>query len=722
MFATGDAAREAEAAGADVVGADDLVDQDPERLPRLRRRHRDARSHGPGRTARPGARPAWPDAEPQDRHRHHRRRQGGRASSRAARSSTAPTVTATCTCRSARRASTSTRSPTNYQAVHDEILRAKPAASKGRYIKSITTSSTMGPGVKINPDAKPAVHVASRRSYGHRLGQRWPVTVLTWLVRSSRRHRPRSPCEVMGSGPPDEARSSGRRVRGPPWSTRAADPNEEHDGDEGRRRQRSDPPQDRGDRRDPHQARRGRRRGAHRVPRPDGHRARRRCAPRCGPRRPSTRSSRTRWPAGPRRTPASPSIVPLLEGPVAIAFVSRRRGVAAAKALRDFARTQPEPRREGRPARRPRCSAGRACEALADVPPREVLLARLAGGFQAPLVKAAGLFQAFTRNMAYGVKALDRSARRRRRGAAGGRARSRAGAEAAGRARSRGRAEARGRARSRGRGRSRAPRPKPRPSPKQPPRPNRSSRRGRAPDATGGTTTDRSIRDRRPPMATMTTADLLDVFKNMTVLELNDFLKAFEEEFGVTAAAPVAVGRACGRRWWRRGRRGRGEGRVRRHPHRRRRQEDPGHQGGARRSRASASRRPRTWSTAPRSRCWRRRPRKTPRRRRPSSKGPAPPSSSSSTGAAPGGRPGSGPRAKACNRRDLVVSSPPRGRDCVPATECTRARAGMACAMLRPSRVCLLVPYLSDRVSGAPRCPSDARVSCFPPRPTGSPR
>ena len=47
-------------------------------------------------------------------------------------------------------------------------------------------------------------------------------------------------------------------------------------------------------------------------------------------------------------------------------------------------------------------------------------------------------------------------------------------------------------------------------------------------------------------MATMSTADLLDVFKNMTVLELNDFLKAFEEEFGVTAAAPVAVAAAGG--------------------------------------------------------------------------------------------------------------------------------------------------------------------------------
>ena len=47
-------------------------------------------------------------------------------------------------------------------------------------------------------------------------------------------------------------------------------------------------------------------------------------------------------------------------------------------------------------------------------------------------------------------------------------------------------------------------------------------------------------------MATMTTEELLDVFKNMTVLELNDFLKAFEEEFGVTAAAPVAIAAVAG--------------------------------------------------------------------------------------------------------------------------------------------------------------------------------
>jgi large subunit ribosomal protein L7/L12 len=44
----------------------------------------------------------------------------------------------------------------------------------------------------------------------------------------------------------------------------------------------------------------------------------------------------------------------------------------------------------------------------------------------------------------------------------------------------------------------------------------------------------------------MSTPDLLDVFKNMTVLELSEFLKAFEEEFGVTAAAPMAMAAPAG--------------------------------------------------------------------------------------------------------------------------------------------------------------------------------
>jgi large subunit ribosomal protein L1 len=39
----------------------------------------------------------------------------------------------------------------NYAAVMDEIIRAKPSAAKGRYIRSVTFASTMGPGVKVDP-------------------------------------------------------------------------------------------------------------------------------------------------------------------------------------------------------------------------------------------------------------------------------------------------------------------------------------------------------------------------------------------------------------------------------------------------------------------------------------------------------------------------------------------------------------------------------------------
>jgi large subunit ribosomal protein L1 len=39
----------------------------------------------------------------------------------------------------------------NYAAVVEELVRAKPAAAKGRYLRSITITSTMGPGVKVDP-------------------------------------------------------------------------------------------------------------------------------------------------------------------------------------------------------------------------------------------------------------------------------------------------------------------------------------------------------------------------------------------------------------------------------------------------------------------------------------------------------------------------------------------------------------------------------------------
>jgi large subunit ribosomal protein L7/L12 len=47
-------------------------------------------------------------------------------------------------------------------------------------------------------------------------------------------------------------------------------------------------------------------------------------------------------------------------------------------------------------------------------------------------------------------------------------------------------------------------------------------------------------------MATLTRDELLDAIGNMTVLELSEFVKAFEEKFGVTAAAPMAMAMAAG--------------------------------------------------------------------------------------------------------------------------------------------------------------------------------
>ena len=48
-------------------------------------------------------------------------------------------------------------------------------------------------------------------------------------------------------------------------------------------------------------------------------------------------------------------------------------------------------------------------------------------------------------------------------------------------------------------------------------------------------------------MAKLSTDELLDAFKDMTLLELSDFVKKFEETFEVTAAAPVAMAGRPGR-------------------------------------------------------------------------------------------------------------------------------------------------------------------------------
>jgi large subunit ribosomal protein L10 len=97
-------------------------------------------------------------------------------------------------------------------------------------------------------------------------------------------------------------------------------------------------------------------------------------------------------------------IAAMFEGPVAIAFV-RGDAASAAKALREFGRTNPALVVKGGLLGE-RIISPVEIEALADLPTRDVLLSTVAGAFQAPLTKAAGLFQAFTRNFAYGLLAL----------------------------------------------------------------------------------------------------------------------------------------------------------------------------------------------------------------------------------------------------------------------------------------------------------------------------
>jgi large subunit ribosomal protein L10 len=93
-----------------------------------------------------------------------------------------------------------------------------------------------------------------------------------------------------------------------------------------------------------------------------------------------------------------------LVGPTAIVFV-KGDAAAAAKALREQSKTNPLLVVKGGLVGSVTLSR-KDLDVLADLPSREVLLSMLAGAFQAPLVKTAGLLQALPRNMAYGLKAL----------------------------------------------------------------------------------------------------------------------------------------------------------------------------------------------------------------------------------------------------------------------------------------------------------------------------
>jgi large subunit ribosomal protein L1 len=149
VFATGDAAREAQEAGADVVGADDLVARVQEGFLDF-----DVAIATPdlmsqvGRLGRVlGPRGVMPNPKTgtvtNDTGKTVAEFKAGKVEYRTDRNGNVHVPIGKVSFeRDALLA--------NFQAVLDEILRNKPAASKGRYIKSITTSSTMGPGIRID--------------------------------------------------------------------------------------------------------------------------------------------------------------------------------------------------------------------------------------------------------------------------------------------------------------------------------------------------------------------------------------------------------------------------------------------------------------------------------------------------------------------------------------------------------------------------------------------
>jgi large subunit ribosomal protein L10 len=93
-----------------------------------------------------------------------------------------------------------------------------------------------------------------------------------------------------------------------------------------------------------------------------------------------------------------------LSGPSALTFVQGDIS-AVAKALRDFSRANPHLVIKGGLADGSLLSTSDLA-ALADLPPREVLLARLAGAIAAPMTQMAGLLKALPQNIAYGISAL----------------------------------------------------------------------------------------------------------------------------------------------------------------------------------------------------------------------------------------------------------------------------------------------------------------------------
>ena len=150
VFAQGDKAREAEAAGADVVGGEDLAERvqggwtdfdvaiaTPDMMPVVGRL---GRVLGPqGKMPNPKVGTVTDDVG-----RAVEQAKAGRVEYRTDRTGIIHMVIG-------RADFDERRLLENYAALIDDVVRAKPAAAKGRYIRSVTLSTTMGPGVHLDP-------------------------------------------------------------------------------------------------------------------------------------------------------------------------------------------------------------------------------------------------------------------------------------------------------------------------------------------------------------------------------------------------------------------------------------------------------------------------------------------------------------------------------------------------------------------------------------------
>ncbi|MBP2476108.1 large subunit ribosomal protein L1 [Crossiella equi] len=150
VFAVGDKAAEAEAAGADAVGSDDLIERiqggwldfdaaiaTPDQMAKV---GRIARILGPrGLMPNPKTGTVTPDVTKAVNDI-----KGGKINFRVDKQANLHLVIG-------KASFDKEKLVENYAAALDEILRAKPSAAKGRYVKKVTFSTTMGPGIPVDP-------------------------------------------------------------------------------------------------------------------------------------------------------------------------------------------------------------------------------------------------------------------------------------------------------------------------------------------------------------------------------------------------------------------------------------------------------------------------------------------------------------------------------------------------------------------------------------------